>query len=195
MLDAHDSRHVLVRSAIQLGRVSRSGRHSVKDARNGGLVLDSAFLREMPIATTLLSGSGSAELSVPHLEQRRPEFASRTRIQQLHTYVPPILVFDRVAGAILEGDAPEGSRVTARAVMQIQYHFRRFEAWTVAYDWRFRIRVPVPTRSDSRGGMQTGPSFEVRAGTFVARIIVPEDAVDSGSTIRVDSWTTAPAPQ
>lgn len=184
-MDRHDAGHVFLSTAQQLDRRTQSGRGSVRRSSEGGRVLDSRYLREMPVACLLLGGSGAARFDVPHLDFVRPVFASRTTVGNLRTYVPGVLGFERVRGAVLEGAAEDGTRVIARVPIGYRDHVRGYEAWTIASGGRFRLRMPIATGFRSVGGIVTGPTVALEVGSAHVELQVPEGAVIRGDTIPV----------
>lgn len=184
VLDRHDASYVMFPSVALMSRASAQGTLSVKRSTRGGHVLNSAFLREVPIAALLLGGSGAEAFGVSHVAHLRPIFVDRSRIPGLNTAIPETWVYERVAGATLQGAAPDGTRVLVTLPLRLRTIERRWEAWTVARDGRWSLTVPFATSWDSRGGVATGERYTITYGDAVtAQVVVPDDAVRTGAVI------------
>lgn len=182
LLDGHDAGHVLLTTAAMLVRPSPRGRAPVRRGREGTFAVDGEYLHEIPFAAALLGGSGAAAREVPHFEQLRPIYVSRTRQDGLRTYVPTVLVFERVKGAELIGEAPDGTLVVLSLDVSLRDVTRRFEAWTRAHEGRFALRTPLPTGWSSGAGVRTADHATLAVGDRTYTLAIPEDAVARGET-------------
>lgn len=183
VMRAHDAGFITAPSqALMLAGGPRMS--PVKRNARGALVLDSAYLRAVPLAAMLLGGGGSASLRVHHLAHLRPRFASRDRIPGLLSAVPGVWVFERVAGARVRGEAPEGATVLLRLPLQVHDATRVWEAWTVARGGRWEITVPLPCGERGDGGIRTGVRYELRVNDARAgAVTVRERDVREGAVI------------
>jgi len=184
VLDGHDARFLVFPSVAILSQPAPSGIAPVK--RTGrGVVLNAAFLREVPLAALLMGGSGAGALGVSHIAHLRPVFVDGSRVRGLVTAVPETWVFERVAGATLRGQGPEGATVTASLPMRMRDIARRWEASTTVRDGSWSLTVPLST-GWRHGVVETAPAFELRVGGAApVTVTVPEDAVRDGGTVLV----------
>ncbi|MEZ4394118.1 MAG: hypothetical protein R3A48_23850 [Polyangiales bacterium] len=185
-LDGRDARYWMFPSAAFLSQRSPRGERAVKRSARGRLVVSSEFLREVPVAAAVLGGSGAAQLGVRHFESLRPIFVDHGRVQGLSTAVPTHWVYERVRGARLEGDAPQGGPVVVSIPLALRDIRRRWEALATVRGGRWSVRVPLPTGWATRGGVSTAGRYTVTArGRVVAEVVVTERAVRDGETVVV----------
>jgi hypothetical protein len=152
---------------------------------DGRIVLNAAMLRARPLAALALGGSGNASAGVAHLGQLRPCFADRALLGGVHVPLPAVWVYERVAGATLHGDAPDGALVTADLAMQHHGLVRAWQGWTRATGGRWSMRVPLATGMRAYG-VHTGPRYTVRAGGLtLGAVAVSDDEVRRGRRVEV----------
>ena len=120
-------------------------------------------------------GTASPDADGPAaLTRHRLVFESGSRI--------PIRTFERVAGALVEGAAPPGSRATA--LLQLRTPSGRLVYRTharVSESGRYRLRLPYPNESFSPS-IHPDDEWRISAGTASARIRIREAEVQSGAT-------------
>jgi hypothetical protein len=148
--------------------------------------LDLDALAATPGAASLLGGAGVPERAIPHLGRLRPVAATTTAFAGLRFHLPVLWVFQRVEGAVLEGRAAPGVRVTCRIGLAVHGVDHAWRGWTDAGpDGRFALRVPVPTGWQG-GGIATGDRCLLEAGgAAVGEVPIPERAVHAGERIAV----------
>jgi dolichyl-diphosphooligosaccharide--protein glycosyltransferase len=159
-----------------------------------GLVLDLEFMRERPLATILIAGSGIPGAGIPHLEHLLPRFASAHRVASHAFDLPVLWTYEHVPGARLRGIAPPGARVVASVALQERGRLHQWRAFADAGpDGRWAMTVPVPT-SLSHPTVRTGEAYELRIdGKPAAVAAVPEAAVLGGLDVWVPPLGSHPA--
>jgi asparagine N-glycosylation enzyme membrane subunit Stt3 len=148
--------------------------------------LDAVYLRGVPLAATILGGSGIPDAGVPHLTRLMPRFASLQIARELPFAVPVLWTFEAVAGARLRGRAPAHARVVLEIDLVERGRKHVWRAWTIAAeDGAFELTVPLPTGL-VQPTLASGPVARLRAGSGEAvRIEVPEAAVRGGGVLDV----------
>lgn len=189
-LRRRDSGYVVAVSARILSTYGSRALPPFRRTDDGRWVINSALLRARPLLTLALGGSGSASTGVPHIEHLRPRFADRGRVGLLTASIPEVWVYERVAGAVLQGEAPTGALIVANLDLLHHGNRRRWQGWTRAREGRWTIRVPLPTGGRDYG-VHTGDHFVVFEGEVErSRVVVTEDDVMNGSTIHVSGSET-----
>jgi hypothetical protein len=152
----------------------------------GVWVANDELMRELPIASTIIAGSGLPEAGIPHLTRLRPVFAARVGVEQTREFVPWLWVFKRVPGAEIEGRAEPGARVVASLAWTVHGNRLIWKAWADADETgRYRITVPLPTGTVGMG-IETAPAYRLSAaGRSLGDVAVPEDAVTAGRTVPI----------
>ncbi len=183
VMRAHDAGFLVVPSQALLFAGTPRGLRPVKRSSRGERVLDSAYLRAVPLAAMVLGGGGNAALGVLHLARLRPRFASPDRLPGLAA-VQGTWVYERVEGARVEGSAPEGARVALRLPLSVRGVTRTWEAWTVSHAGRWSITVPLSTGWSGDGGVSTGPRYALTInGVPRGTLTVRESEIHSGAVI------------
>ena len=142
-----------------------------------------AYLRRVPLARSLVGGSGIAAWDVPHLQGLMPIFASTTPVEGKDIRIPGLWLMERVAGAHLVGTAAPNSRVVARIPLRTAVGTLVHEAWVDADEQgRFDLVEPVPS-GQAMGGFDTAPTVTIAAGDVERTIDLPIEAVRQGRTI------------
>ncbi len=152
---------------------------------DGRTVINAALLRLRPLAALSLGGSGSAGTEVRHLEHLWPRFADRGRMGTLTAPLPEVWVYERVAGAVLRGEAPAGTLVVAD--LELVHHGvrRTWQAWTRAVDGRWALTVPLPTGVRDYGVHTAGRYVVHGSGALRTGVVVSEADVRAGRTVPV----------
>ncbi|HEY5656382.1 MAG TPA: hypothetical protein VIY27_01200, partial [Myxococcota bacterium] len=160
--------------------------------RDAGRALDIDSLRRTPLAVLVLGGGGSAAHGVAHTAHLLPRFASREVYAELPLPVFRLWLFERVAGARIEGEAAPGARVVARTLLRVHGSDLGWEAWADAdATGRYRIVVPLPSGLQAPP-LETAPAYEVGIGGAPPHALaVSERDVREGRTLRVQP----PAPE
>ena len=95
-------------------------------------------------------------------------------------------VTQRVRGARLEGDAPQGGPVVVSIPLALRDIRRRWEALAEVRGGRWSVTVPLSTGWATRGGVSTAARYTVTVrGQTVAEVEVPERAVRDGERVVV----------
>ena len=107
-------------------------------------------------------------------------------------------LFERVQGARLTGEAPAGTEVVARVVLEVTHESGNSRSWQHSVrgiagpDGRFEIPFPYPTTgflSPEEGGtnamVKAGGRVQVVAGTRAVEVDVPERSVLEGLSVPV----------
>jgi hypothetical protein len=103
-------------------------------------------------------------------------------------------VFERVAGARIEGSAPPGARVEASLELRSRSGGRVHRAWTLA-DAAGRWRLTVPYSTDGGpGAVRSERHYELRCGGASHALRVPEQAVLLGATLAGPDCGAGPEP-
>lgn len=166
--------------------------HGAFERSPDGLVLDLEFLRERPLGTLLIAGSGVPQAGVPHLSHLLPVFASEQKTPGLSFAIPVLWVYERVSGARMRGIASPGARVVAALEFWENERRHVYRAWgDAAASGEWEIVVPLPT-SWQRPTIRTADAYAVAVtdGPPVA-VSVPEAAVRAGEVIDLRSVPSA----
>jgi asparagine N-glycosylation enzyme membrane subunit Stt3 len=168
------------------GKVPGPGSGMPLTAEGDQGALDAVYLRALPLAATILGGSGIPDAGVPHLTRLMPRFASLQIAKELPFPVPVLWTFEAVAGARVRGRAPARGRVVLEIDLVERGRKHVWRAWTVAAeDGAFELTVPLPTGL-VQPTLASGPVARLRAGSGEAvRIEVPEAAVRGGGVLDV----------
>ncbi|OPY30763.1 MAG: Dolichyl-monophosphooligosaccharide--protein glycosyltransferase AglB [Methanocella sp. PtaU1.Bin125] len=95
----------------------------------------------------------------------------------------PVVVFEKVPGAVITGNAPPGSRVTLTLNVSWGDGSRDYCSYATAdQDGAYRFTVPYATGA-AAGPVTTGAHYVVSAGGAKTDVSVTEDAVQKGTTI------------
>lgn len=167
------------RVAGPAGRTWYSGRRT-------GAVLDTEYLRAVPLAGLLIAGSALPGAEVRHLEHFMVRFASSTTTAGLSSELPLLWGYERVRGARLRGRAAPGTRWIATVPL---WERGRRHDWRAFADadgsGRWEMIVPLPT-SMVTPTVTTGSFYELRDGQGRrVPVRVPEAAVREGATLEV----------
>jgi len=184
-LRRRDAGYLLVVSARVLSANATPTLPPTRRSADGRTVLNAALFRARPLAVLALGGSGNATTGVRHLEHLRPRFADQGRLESVSSPLPGVWVFERVQGAVLEGEAPDGTVVTADLGLLHNSGRRSWQGWTRATGGRWAMRVPLATAGVD-DGVHTGDRYLLRAGpTLRGEAFVTERDVHTGRTIPV----------
>ncbi|MBW2525428.1 MAG: hypothetical protein JRI23_14675 [Deltaproteobacteria bacterium] len=152
---------------------------------DGSRGLDGQYLRQVPLGVLMTAGSALPDLDVPHAEELCPVFATVDQIPDMRHPLPQLWVFERVRGAVLEGQAHPGSRVVVQLGLRHPHGILPYLAYQDVEDrGEFRIRFPLPTGL-ATAGLRTAPEAQVLRSDGVARVRVSLGAVRAGTTIAV----------
>lgn len=185
VLDRRDAGAVAITSADLLTIALPGGVRALRVGRNGGVVLDRRWMERVPLGAMLMGGSGIVEARVRHLEHLMPVFAEDARAPYLSFPLPRGWVFDRVAGAVIEGDTDGPATVVATVPVTFRGNPRSWVAWTISPGGRWRLTVPVPT-GYAGGGITTAPAFTITVnGRPVGEVRVTEADVRQGRAVTV----------
>ena len=183
---------VLGGSVVYVDRPGPEG-HGIFLHQDGVEKVNPAYLRRVPLARSLVGGSGIAAWDVPHLRGLMPIFASTAPVEGKDLRIPGLWLMERVAGAHLVGTATPGSRVVARVPLRTVVGTLVHEAWVDAdAEGRFDLVAPVPS-GQTMGGFDTGETVAIAAGDVERAIEIPIDAVRQGRTIDLGVLTPPPA--
>jgi asparagine N-glycosylation enzyme membrane subunit Stt3 len=154
--------------------------------RQDGAVLDTTFMRSVPLSPLLIAGSAVPGADVRHLEHLMPRFASTMLVDGLKFDLPRLWSYERVAGARLRGRTAPGARVVASIPLMERGRRHQWRAFTDAdAGGAWELTLPVPSAL-VRPSLQTGASYELRAGRGApVALELPESAVRSGATLEV----------
>jgi hypothetical protein len=157
-------------------------------APSGGGALNLAFLQKLPLAATMIGGSGIAAASVAHLEQLVPRWTGVETVPGLGLPVPELWVFEHVAGARLVGSAPAHARVVAQLELRVTSAGLRlpYEAWTDADSGgHYVLRVALWNRL-RESTLQSADHWQLRVPGHASQpIAVTEAQVREGVEIAV----------
>jgi len=188
--------HLVAGAAVFLGRIDApDGQPLFVRLSAGGGMVNPLFLQALPLAGTVIGGSGLPGYDVRHLEHLRPMFASSRKVGGVTEAVPVLWAFERVRGAEVQGVNRPGARVVARLAMSVHGTPVRWEGWTDADpDGRFSLRLPVPT-GWRKNGLEMAAGYELlQDDHLLGHVAVPLDAVQLGSTIEVELEPDSPPP-
>lgn len=156
---------------------------------SGRPVITPHYYERFPLAASILAGSGSPTSNIRHLEGLWPRFADPTPVTGMPS-IPSLIVFERVPGAEIVGQASPEALVEARLSLSIPQGTLPWSAWTHAdAQGDFRLRVPIPTGVVGPD-IQTSPVLLLRSGGSVHSLTISEQDVREGHTIAL-----APAPE
>jgi hypothetical protein len=157
-------------------------------APNGGGALNLAFLQKLPLAVTMIGGSGIAAASVAHLQQLVPRWTGVETVPGLGLPVPELWVYEHVAGARLVGSAPAHARVVAQLELRVTGAGSRlpYEAWTDADGGgHYELRVALWNQL-RESTLQSAAHWELRVpGRAPQSLAVTEAQVREGVEIPV----------
>lgn len=146
---------------------------------------NAVFFQRVPLAALVLGGGGAPRAGVAHLEHWMPRFSAGAALRSRDHAVPSLWVYERVAGAVVQGGGPEGALVTLSTRLDVDGAPDRHVAWTRVAGGRFALRTALPTRWRS-AGLATPEPAALAVGDGPTRVVdVPEDAVRAGTTIEV----------
>lgn len=168
-----------------LGRVPGPGGAGPfqREASGQGVVVP-AYFEALPVAASVVGGSGSATVGFAHLERLWPRFASAEAVGGM-PQLPALLLFERVEGAVVTGVTEPGTVVELNLPMRTPQGLLPWSGWTRADDQgQFSLRVPVPTGFEG-AGIHTGPTAMLRTGAGLLELSIPEAAVRSGGEVPV----------
>ncbi len=185
VLDRRDAGAVAITAADLLTVALPGGVRALRVGRNGGVVLDRRWMERVPLGVMLMGGSGVVEARVPHLERLMPVFAEDARAPYLSFPLPRGWVFDRVEGAVIEGDTDGPATVVATLPVTFRGAARSWVAWAISPGGRWRLRVPVPAGYDG-GGITTAPAYALTVnGRPAGEVRVTEADVRQGRSATV----------
>lgn len=141
------------------------------------------FMRDHPMARTMVGGSGYPGGDVPHLEGFMPVFASRQVSPGTAFHLPALWVYELVRGAIVSGVATPGSTVEASIDIDLRGLRVPYRASVDAdAGGRFTFSLPVPSGMIS-GPLSTGPAWTMRVDGQPLPVVIPIEAVREGRRI------------
>jgi len=188
--------HAVLGAATFLQRVSppEGGSPFIRQADGTG-ALNSDYFAALPVAATILGGSGLGDGRAEHLPRLRPVHASTATVGGLPFAVPVLFVFERVPGAHLRGQAEPGAPVLFKVVLDVRGAPLRWIARaTAGPDGAWALSVPVATGVES-GGIRTPEAAALRVGNEPVRAVeIPLAAVRQGLVIRLESPLPPEAP-
>ena len=152
-------------AATFLGRVSAHDESPplVSD-ENRRAVPNAVFLRDRPVGTMLIGGSGVPSQGVGHLSRLRPVFASTATVPEAAAALPALWVYERVEPGLLQGEAPPGTPVVAGIMLDVRQSPWPWEAgtWTDS-EGRWSVAVPIVPGSVT-GGIRADDAYTVWVG-------------------------------
>ncbi len=138
---------------------------------------------------TVLAGADGARVTVEALRHHRLVHYARSGAgQELPARLPEaaVGVWERVAGARVEGSAAPGAAVEAVLPLEIGGARTRYRQ-TARADARGRYTLVLPYATEAaapgRGGVRVGRAYVLRAASGRARLVVPEAAVQEGRAL------------
>lgn len=169
-----------------------AGRH---DASGPGS-LSQRLSRLFGTAGTIEDLDTGRSVEVPALVHHRLVYHARSVPGESLVGLPPrwaAAVFERVAGARVEGRAPPGAQVEARLLVTTQAGRQAlpraqepliYRVLTRADpDGRYALTLPYPTDGPFSDSVRTGSSYRLSAAGASARLEVPEAAVQTGARV------------
>jgi len=189
LMERRDVGYVVAGAGSYLGRFEGpDGRGPFERGRDGRDRLDAKYFESLPLAPLVVAGSGLPAAEVSHLRQLMPIYASVSRVGGLTFPLSRLWIYQRVAGATLEGQA-EGV-VIARLAMRVHGAVSEHVAWTRADGGHWSLTVALPTGYRSPG-IETAARYVIRAGSGAPqRVEVSEQAVRSGARIKLHPMPT-----
>jgi hypothetical protein len=146
---------------------------------------NTAFFRRVPLAGLVVGGSGAPRAGVAQLEHWLPRLAVGVALRTRETVVPTLWVYERVAGATVRGNGPEGALVTLTTRLLLDGTPARHVAWARVASGVFALRTALPTRWRS-ANLATPDAATLVVGDEAARPVeVPEMAVRGGRELAV----------
>lgn len=183
-MDERDLRWLVI-GAQHYDTVGIAGRRALVASPRGPLV-NAEYVARAPLAASMLGGGGFPEVSVAHLEGLCPRWAAPlpgTRAGA--TSLPPLWVFERVAGARLTGQTAPGTRVVARAELFARGVPLPYAAWAQAgTTGQFAIRVPI-WNGELGDGVRSGAHYRLELASGEVAVEVRERDVREGRDVAV----------
>jgi hypothetical protein len=123
------------------------------------------FLRDRPVGSMVVGGSGVPALGLPHLSRLRPVFASSGTVGNSAVPIPVLWVYQRVEPLRLQGRASPGDEVFAGILLDVHGTEWPWAAGTTAdAEGNWHLDVPILPGSQS-GGVRAADAFEVQVGS------------------------------
>lgn len=180
--------HAVLGAATFLNRVGGPGGAGpfVRQADGTG-ALNPEYFAALPVAATILAGSGLGDGRAHHLPHLRPVFASTATVGGLPFALPVLFVFERVPGAKLAGRAPPGTTVALTVPLEARGQAMPWVARTVADEaGAWALTIPVAT-GEQGDGVATASAARLGIGAQPARAVrIPLAAVRGGLPVPVE---------
>ena len=143
-----------------------------------------AYLKDRPLGTLMMGGSGVPSAGVPHVAQLSPRWASQQTVDGLGFPMPILWVYQLVKGAKIVGHTTPGHRVIAYNQLGLRGGSQTYMAWTSAdAQGRFTLTLALPSGLRLKT-LITGSAWKiVLENKRVVRVRVSNQAVLSGETI------------
>jgi hypothetical protein len=154
------------------------------DATTRRVVPSAGYFQRHPLMSTILGGTGIAELGVAHVAHLMPLFASPQAAQGLGFPLQRLWLFERVPGATLRGRARASALVVARTGLEIYGAPTAYSAWTRAdATGRFELVIPLP--NDLRTpALHSGARYDLVVDDVPrGGVQISEDDVRGGASI------------
>jgi asparagine N-glycosylation enzyme membrane subunit Stt3 len=132
----------------------------------------------------LYEGDGADVGSTPALAHVRLVYETRGAVFTRESAPARYKVFERVAGARVEGQAAAGARVEATLDVSSARgrHFTVSAKAVADGEGAYRLRLPYATRG-APSGLRVAPHYQLRCGAIEAPLVVEEQAVQEGLAI------------
>ena len=177
--------YVVTGSATYLKRVAGpQGSSPFRQTPYGIGVLNAHYFQSLPLSPVIVGGTGFPKLDVRHLKFLRPRFASTQLLRNLSLPVPILWVYERVRGAVLQGEATPGVRITATINLATPAFQLPYTAWTSA-DAAGSYELVIPLPSGLTGdSLRTEGHYTLRIGESAPQLLeVTERAVVDGELL------------
>jgi hypothetical protein len=159
----------------------KQGDRAVFVERDGKPVLEGKTVREWPLTASLFGGSGDARRKVPHLAHFWPRAASTSATVDVGVKLPDLWLFERVEGAVVEGQAAPGSTVTATLVLDQRLPYT---AWAIADEQgHYELRLPIPS-GVTAPGLATSAAWTLSVDGVESLLPVSEASVRAGTRVQ-----------
>jgi asparagine N-glycosylation enzyme membrane subunit Stt3 len=191
-LTRRDAGHVLATTSSLLNLGAPRDPRPFRRTGDGREVLNDAYFQRFPVAVMVLAGSGNARHAMRHLEHLRPVFAGGGLIGSREVPLPDAWAYERVAGARVTGEAPDGALIRATLAVTVRGRARQWEAWTRASQGAWALVVPLATATRERY-VTTGERYVVTvAEREIGTLTVTLDDVRGGRAVTLAGGAHAP---